>query len=83
MSHCTSSTPGAPIELEIEHEGVGAHPHQDAAGVPAGGGEPAQHGRARRRLVEMHRLRIELGRERDHLVARQAGAGRARRRGPA
>ena len=27
---------------------------------------------ARRGLVEMHRLGVEFGRERDHLVARQA-----------
>ena len=55
----------------IADEGVDAHPHQDAASVPAGCGEPAQHGRARG-LSQMHRLGIEFGRERDHLVARQA-----------
>ena len=56
----------------IEHEGVGAHPHQDTAEIPAGGGEPAQHGVARRLVIQMHRLRIELGRECDHLAAGHA-----------
>ena len=38
--------------------------------MPAGGGEPAEQRGARRRLVEMHRLRIELGGEGDDLLAR-------------
>ena len=53
----------------IEHEGIGAHPHQDAAEIPAGGGETAQHGVLGNSLVEMHRLGVEFGRECDHLAA--------------
>jgi len=33
--------------------------------------QPTQHGLPRRYLIEMHRLWIKFGRERDHLVARQ------------
>ena len=38
--------------------------------MPARRREPAEQARAPRLLVEMHRLRIELGRERDDLLAR-------------
>ena len=36
--------------------------------MPAGGGEPAQHGAARGFLVEMHRLRVEFRRESHDLL---------------
>ena len=54
----------------VEQQPVGDHLHHDAARVPARGAEPAQHGVARRLLVEMHRLRIELRRKADDLLAR-------------
>jgi len=38
--------------------------------MPARGAEPAQHGVARSLLVEVHRLRIELRRKSDDLLAR-------------
>ena len=82
-SQRTSSTPGAPIELELSTK-PSAHIRirmQQAYQPEAH--KPAQHGGARRRLVEMHRLGIEFGGERHHLVARHAAAGRARTRGPA
>src|SRR5436305_13374442 len=54
----------------VEQQPVRDHAHHDAAGVPARRAEPAQHGVARGLLVEMHRLRIELRREADDLLAR-------------
>ena len=70
LSQRTSSMPGAPMELRVENEAVGDDPHQQAAGVPARGAQAAEQRGARRRLVEMHRLRIELGGEGDDLLAR-------------
>ncbi len=65
-----SLTPGEPSEAVSADEAVEHHPHHDRAQMPAGAGQPLQH-RARRRLfVEMHRLRIEFGGEREHFLAR-------------
>ena len=62
---------GAPIELELRMEAVGDDgAHEQAAHVPAGSTEAAQHGPAPRRLVEMHGLRVEFGGKGDDLLAR-------------
>ena len=72
MSHRTSSTPGAPIELESSTK-ASAHIRirMQQAYQPEAASPPSMV-RARRRLIEMHRLGVEFGGERDHLLARQA-----------
>ena len=61
--------PGAPKKLDRAEQAIADHAHQQTAAMPAGRGKPAQHARARGGLVEMHRLRVELGGERDDLLA--------------
>ena len=54
----------------IEQEGVAEQPHEHRAGMPAGGRQPAENAGLAGRLVEMHRLRIELAGEFDDLLRR-------------
>src|SRR5262249_39863266 len=69
---------GGAADEAVEH-----HPHHQRAEMPARARKPLEHGVLRRLLVEMHRLRIELGRERQDLlagdVARAEGAESADR----
>jgi hypothetical protein len=50
-------------------EAIGHHPHHQRAEVPARAGQAAQHAVGRGLLIEVHRLRIELGGESQDLVA--------------
>src|SRR5271170_5722584 len=51
------------LEFAVDHQ-----PHGHGGGVPAAGGEALKRRLARRRFVDMERLRIVLPREREDLV---------------
>src|SRR5919198_2801931 len=57
---------GGLVEIGVAHE-----PHHPAAGVPAGGDEPAVRGLLRRLRIDVIALRVPLAREGDHLLLAQ------------
>src|SRR5262249_57165270 len=56
-------------KARVREHRVAQLPHQDAAAVPARRDQPAEHGRARGILVEVHGLRVVLGGKGDDLGA--------------
>ena len=49
--------------MRAERAGLDREVHGDRGGVPSGGSKPLEQGRLGGLVVEMHRLRIELGGE--------------------
>ena len=63
---------GGAADKAVEH-----HPHHDRAEMPARTGQALEHRLLRRLLVEMHRLRIELGGKGEDLLARDVARAEA------
>ena len=75
---------GRALRGRIEQEAVADQPHEHRAGVPARGRQPAEDAGLAGRLVEMHRLCVELAGEFDDLFGRhdlraERGTSRPRR----